>query len=131
MSVENEALPSLTPYLMRAFYEWCVDNAFTPQILVVAEDQDTDVQVPRDFVSDGKIALNIGPTACGSLEIENDSVHFDARFSGQLEHIWIPIGNIVAIYARENGACIPFELERAVKAAEPEAPAGFGFTRVD
>lgn len=123
-------LPSLTPYILRAFYEWCVDHDFTPQIVVVAEKEDVDVQVPRAYVQDGKITLDISQEATGSLEIENDSIHFDARFSGEIEHIWVPIGNVIAIFAPENGAGIPFELDRSRK-SEPNPSAGPGFTRVE
>jgi stringent starvation protein B len=126
MAASDAGLPSLTPYFIRAFYDWCVDYDFTPQIVVVVEDVDKDVQVPRSYVHDGKIALNISPTACGGLEITKEYIKFDARFSGQIEHIWIPIGNVVAIYSRENGACIPFELTRAEPAHQP----GPGFSKV-
>jgi len=123
-------LPPLEPYLLRAFYDWCLDNNFTPQILVVAEEQDTKVQVPAGYVHDGKIALNISPMACGNLQMTNEFVSFSARFAGVERSIWIPVGNIIAIYARENGAHIPFELRRVPKNEKKQEDFSSLFTKV-
>lgn len=99
-------LPSTKPYLIRAIHEWCCDNGFTPYIAVVA-DQNT--RVPREFVRDGQIVLNIGYDATGHLNIANEGITFQARFGGVAREISVPIGNISAIYARENGAGMAFE----------------------
>lgn len=99
-------LPSTKPYLIRAIHEWCCDNGFTPYIAVVA-DQHT--RVPREFVRDGQIVLNIGYDATGHLNIANEGITFQARFGGVAREISVPIRNVSAIYARENGAGMAFE----------------------
>lgn len=103
-----EHLPSTKPYLIRAIWEWCADNGFTPYILVHV-DQFT--RVPQEFVRDGEIVLNIGADATGKLKLGNDWVDFQARFSGSARDLSIPVGRIAAIYARENGAGMSFEVE--------------------
>ena len=102
-----ENLPSTKPYLIRAIHEWCTDNGFTPHIVVKVDDY---VHVPREFVRDGQIVLNIGYEATGSLKIDNDGVSFKARFGGVARDISFSIGNVAAIYARENGAGMAFEV---------------------
>lgn len=99
-------LPSTKPYLIRAIHEWCCDNAFTPYIAVVA---DARARVPREFVRDGQIVLNVGYDATKNLNIANDGITFQARFGGVAREISVPIGNVAAIYARENGAGMAFE----------------------
>jgi stringent starvation protein B len=102
------ALPSTKPYLIRAIHEWCCDNAFTPYIAVVVDER---VRVPREFVRDGQIVLNVGYEATGHLNIANDGITFQARFGGVARDISIPLGNITAIYAKENGSGMAFEPE--------------------
>ena len=109
---------STKPYLVRALYEWCVDNAFTPHIAVWVNNY---TQVPRQFVQDEQIVLNIGPTACKGLTIDNEWVHFEARFGGKAEDIWIPVGHVVSIFARENSNGMGFEVEAYEPNAEGEA----------
>ncbi|MFZ2852529.1 MAG: ClpXP protease specificity-enhancing factor [Rhodocyclaceae bacterium] len=99
-------LPSTKPYLIRAIHEWCCDNAFTPYLAVVA---DARARVPREFVRDGQIVLNVGYDATKSLNISNDTITFQARFGGVAREISVPISNVAAIYARENGAGMAFE----------------------
>ena len=99
-------LPSTKPYLIRAIHEWCCDNAFTPYLAVIA---DARTRVPREFVRDGQIVLNIGYDATKNLNISNDGITFQARFGGVAREISVPIGNVAAIYARENGAGMAFE----------------------
>lgn len=94
-------MTSTRPYLIRAFYDWIVDNQKTPYILVDAEVEG--VQVPREFVKDGHIVLNISPMACQGLHIQNDRIIFSARFSGVALQVCIPPKAVQAIYARENG----------------------------
>jgi stringent starvation protein B len=113
-------LPSTKPYLLRAIWEWCVDNGFTPYISV---EVDARTRVPREFVRDGQIVLNIGPEASNKLEIGNDFIEFQARFGGVARQLSIPVGQVTAIYARENGAGMAFEIEGGANATEGEAAA--------
>jgi stringent starvation protein B len=94
-------MTSTRPYLLRALYDWIVDNDLTPFILVDATAPD--VEVPRQFVEDDKIVLNITPGAIRDLDIGNDFLSFSARFSGHPQYILTPISAIQAIYAKENG----------------------------
>lgn len=107
-------LPSTKPYLIRAIHEWCCDNGFTPYISVVVDER---VRVPREFVRDGQIVLNVGYEATGHLQIANDGITFQARFGGVARDIAVPLGNVTAIYAKENGSGMAFE---------PEPGADFG-----
>ncbi len=104
-------MTSNKPYLLRAFYEWIVDNDGTPYILVDADV--TGVQVPRSFVDDGSIVLNVAPGACGEFVASNTDISFTARFNGKPELIYIPIDAVQAIYSRETGAGTVFEDELA------------------
>jgi len=97
------------PYLIRALYDWIVDNGMTPYVLVNAEDEH--VVVPRQFVEGGKIVLNINPTAVQNLELGNGFVEMDARFSGSPMHVSVPVMSVLAIYARENGKGMVFSEE--------------------
>ena len=114
-------LPSTKPYLIRAIHEWCCDNGFTPYIAVVADEH---ARVPREFVRDGRIVLNVGYEATGHLKIANEGITFQARFGGVARDISVPIGNVAAIYARENGAGMAFEPESAVASAPAGDAAG-------
>jgi stringent starvation protein B len=96
---------STRPYLIRALYEWCTDNGFTPYVAVRV---DSSVQVPREFVKDGEIVLNIGYDATSALQLGNDFIEFKARFGGQAREIIVPVGRVIAIYARENGQGMAF-----------------------
>ena len=93
----------MTPYLIRAFYEWSVDNDFTPQLSVLAEPEDYRVIVPSNYVTNNEIVLNISPTACDSLQLGNDLITFKARFAGKVESISIPVDRVKAIFIREEG----------------------------
>ncbi|MBC2620168.1 MULTISPECIES: ClpXP protease specificity-enhancing factor [Citrobacter] len=107
-------LPQLTPrrpYLLRAFYEWLLDNQLTPHLVVDVTIQD--VQVPMEYARDGQIVLNIAPRAVGNLELANDEVRFNARFGGVPRQVSVPLAAVLAIYARENGAGTMFEPEAA------------------
>jgi len=101
-------LPSTKPYMIRAIHEWCCDNGFTPYIAVIADER---ARVPREFVRDGQIVLNVGYEATGHLSIANEGITFQARFGGVARDISVPISNVVAIYAKENGAGMAFEPE--------------------
>lgn len=103
-------LPSTKPYLLRAIWEWCNDHGFTPYIAVEVDEM---TRVPREFIRDGQIVLNIGPSATNRLQIGNEYVEFQARFGGVARELSVPVGRVVAIYARENGAGMAFEIESA------------------
>lgn len=99
-------MTSSRPYLLRAIYDWIVDNGLTPYLLVNATVDN--VMVPTEYVSDGKIILNVAPSAVNDLEIENDEVHFNARFSGNPMYVCVPMLATMAIYAKENGRGMVF-----------------------
>ena len=96
---------STRPYLIRALYEWCTDNGFTPYVAVQVDDS---VQVPREYVKNGEIVLNISFDATSSLKLGNDFIEFKARFAGSAREISVPVGRVIAIYARENGQGMAF-----------------------
>ncbi len=98
---------STRPYLIRALYEWCTDNGYTPYIAVAVNDQ---VQVPREYVKEGEIVLNISFDATTSLKLGNDFIEFKARFAGTARDIMVPVTQVVAIYARENGQGMAFPM---------------------
>ncbi|MDP5034911.1 MAG: ClpXP protease specificity-enhancing factor [Alishewanella sp.] len=97
------------PYLLRAFYDWIIDNKCTPDLVVDANYPD--VRVPQQFVQNGQIVLNVLPSAVGNLQLGNDFVTFNARFGGQPFALSVPVKAVLAIYARENGAGTVFTLE--------------------
>jgi stringent starvation protein B len=97
------------PYLLRAFYDWIVDNDCTPHLVVNAEYPA--VQVPMQFVQDGQIVLNISPSAVTQFDMDNQQLSFNARFSGQPMQVYVPMGAVLAIYARENGEGTVFTQE--------------------
>lgn len=97
------------PYLIRAFYEWIVDNGLTPYVLVNATLEG--VIVPEKYIKDGQIVLNVSPQAVEDLHMTNEIVHFDARFSGTLMHVVVPVFSVVAIYAHENARGMVFTEE--------------------
>ncbi|ABN73757.1 ClpXP protease specificity-enhancing factor [Actinobacillus pleuropneumoniae] len=99
----------LRPYLYHAYYNWILDNDNTPYLLVNAEYPDVDV--PVEFVRDGKIILNIAPRSIGQYVINDESISFNARFQGMLRDIYIPFGATEAIYAQETGDGIMFQDE--------------------
>ena len=99
------------PYLLRAFYEWLLDNQLTPHLVV--DVTLPGVLVPMEYARDGQIVLNIAPRAVGNLELANDEVRFNARFGGVPRNVSVPLAAVLAIYARENGAGTMFEPEAA------------------
>ncbi len=102
-------MTSNKPYLIRAFYDWLVDNELTPYIAVDA--QYPNVLVPVQHVQDGQIVLNIAPESLGSISMAGEVIEFTARFGGKVEHLYIPYEAIAAIYARENGVGSSFSVE--------------------
>lgn len=108
------------PYLIRALYEWIVDNGMTPYVLVDAENEQ--VVVPQQFVENGKIVLNINPGAVQNLELGNGFVEMDARFSGTPMHVSVPVMSVLAIYARENGKGMVFSEEEGEEPPPENSP---------
>ncbi|MBT0585206.1 ClpXP protease specificity-enhancing factor [Alteromonas oceanisediminis] len=119
-------MTSNQPYLLKAFYDWIVDNELTPYIVVDATLDG--VQVPQQFVKDGQIVLNVSPSACVHFELDYEHLSFQARFGGQPQRLYMPCYAIIAIYARENGAGTVFATESELgntetTTAEPKAKA--------
>lgn len=108
---------STKPYLLRAIYEWCTDSGFTPYIAVKVDGVTT---VPMEYVRKGEIILNISYGATSGLKMDNDAIHFRARFNGVSREIYIPVQNVLAIYAQENGQGMAFDV--ATTAADMPAP---------
>lgn len=109
---------SSQPYLIRAWHEWCTDNGLTPYVTVAV---DAAVQVPREFVKDGEIVLNISYDSTTALQIGNDYLAFKARFAGVARDVMVPVDRVLAIFARENGQGMAFP---KASRPEPEAQAG-------
>ena len=100
---------STKPYLIRALYEWCTDNGLTPYLAVSVNEH---TRVPRAHVRNGEIVLNISALASHRLQLTNTEVSFTARFSGMAEEIWVPIAQVTAIYAKETGHGMAFEVSK-------------------
>ena len=118
-------MTSNQPYLLRAFYEWIVDNNLTPYIVVDVNVPGT--LVPQEHVRDGQIVLNISPSACGKLQMGNVDISFEARFSGMAKQLNVPVNAVLAIYAKENGAGTVFAgdeefSEEPTEVQEPPEP---------
>jgi stringent starvation protein B len=111
-------MTSNQPYLLRAFYEWIVDNNLTPYLVVDANVAGT--QVPQEHVLDGQIVLNVSPSSTGKLQLGNVEITFDARFGGVPRNLVVPCKAVLAIYAKENGAGTVFTAEDGFD--EQEAP---------
>jgi stringent starvation protein B len=123
---------STRPYLVRALHEWCIDNGFTPYVAVLVDET---VQVPREYVNNGEIVLNVSFDATSGMQLSNEFIQFKARFGGVAREIVVPMGRVIAIYAKENGqgmafpAPAPTPAGAAVDAtaasdSPPEPPAG-------
>jgi stringent starvation protein B len=107
---------SRRPYLIRAVYEWAADNGYTPHLLISAEAQG--VIVPREYVKEGRITLNLSPMSVQNLDLHHDPIRFFARFGGQPFEVQVPCGAVLAVFARENGEGIVFG------EVEPTEPTG-------
>lgn len=107
---------STKPYMIRALHEWCTDNGYTPHI-VVRVDQNT--MVPPAHIRDGQITLNIGMMATKGLVLGNDSIEFQARFNGVTENLYVPVDAVTALYARETGAGMGFEVKEPNTGSTP------------
>ena len=97
---------SRRPYLIRAIHEWATDNGYTPHLLVSADVEG--VSVPRECVQDGRITLNVSLMAVQNLDLQTDPIWFSARFSGRSFEVTVPVGAVLAVFARENGEGIVF-----------------------
>ena len=111
------------PYVLRALFEWCVDNGYTPHLAVRV---DSRTQVPAEYVRNGEITLNISPNAVHKLQMGNELIEFSARFGGVARQLSVPVANVYALYARETGHGMTFDVEGAkpalVARAEEETP---------
>ena len=113
------------PYLLRALYEWCVDNGYTPHLAVKVDSRS---QVPSEYVRNGEITLNVSPSAVHKLQMGNELIEFSARFAGVARQISVPVANVYAVYARETGHGMTFDVDaaktatQAVAEAAPAAP---------
>jgi stringent starvation protein B len=94
------------PYLIRAIHEWCMDEGFTPYLAVQVDER---TRVPREFVRDGQIVLNVSADATHQLQMGNDEISFQTRFNGASFPVLVPVAAVVAIYAKENGQGMAFE----------------------
>jgi stringent starvation protein B len=112
---------STRPYLIRALYDWCTDNGLTPYVAVQVDDT---VQVPREYVKNGEIVLNISFDATSSLKLGNEFIEFKARFAGSAREIMVPVNRVIAIYARENGQGMAFPVPQpgGTQGIEPTRP---------
>lgn len=99
-------MASTKPYLIRAIHEWCTDEGFSPYLAVQVDER---TRVPREFVKDGQIVLNVGAEATHQLQIGNEEITFQARFNGASFPVTVPVSAVLAIYARENGQGMAFE----------------------
>ena len=122
MSDDVNNMTSSRPYLLRALSDWIVENQLTPYIVVDVGNEN--VVVPRQFVENGKIVLNISPFAVRELLIDNEYVLFSARFSGKPMNVSVPVSSVLAIYSKENGQGMVFNDEPSVSAGSPTPPDG-------
>ena len=100
---------STKPYLIRAIYEWCADNGYTPYLAVTV---DARTIVPREHVKNGEIVLNVSPLATNGMKLGNDFVEFQARFGGRARDLSVPVENVTAIYAKETGHGMAFDVPK-------------------
>ncbi|MFO1372137.1 MAG: ClpXP protease specificity-enhancing factor [Candidatus Competibacteraceae bacterium] len=122
-------MTSTRPYLIRALYEWIEDNGLTPHVLVNAELPG--VEVPKQHIHEGRIVLNINPSAVHDLQLGNEWIEFSARFGGVARVVRIPVAAVLAIYARENGQGMAFGEEPGSDEPPPDAPQPDKPTRPD
>ena len=107
---------STRPYLIRALHDWCTDNGFTPYIAVFVDEH---VQVPKEYVKNNEIVLNVGFEATSALKLGNELIEFKARFGGTSREIAVPIDHVIAIYARENGQGMAFPMPAETTSSDP------------
>ena len=110
---------STKPYLIRALYEWCLDCGCTPHLAVWVNEH---TRVPAQYVQDNQIVLSISPSATKDLTIDNEWIHFHARFVGVSHEIWVPIGHVISLFAKETGEGMGFEVEPYTPSEAPRQP---------
>ena len=115
---------SSKPYLLRAFYDWIMDNDMTPHVVVEATEEE--VRVPEQYIEDGRIILNISAYAVQNLELEQNHVAFQAKFAGVPFDVYVPLTYVSAIYAKENGRGMVFKDEFEDEDPPPEADESSG-----
>jgi stringent starvation protein B len=111
------------PYLIRAIFDWCMDQGFTPYLAVAVDER---TRVPREYVQDGQIVLNVGAEATNQLQMGNEEITFKARFNGVAFPVQVPVAAVAAIYARENGQGMAFDIDDAAMAEDGAAPSEAG-----
>ena len=109
---------STKPYLLRALYEWCVDNGYTPHLAVKVDSRS---QVPSEYVRNGEITLNVSPSAVHKLQMGNELIEFSARFAGVARQISVPVACVYALYARETGHGMTFDVDAVKPAVQADA----------
>jgi stringent starvation protein B len=114
---------STTPYLIRAIWEWCVDNGFTPYVAVKV---DSATRVPMEYVRNGEIVLNVSPDATRNLKIGNELIQFSARFNGVSREVSVPVTAVAGIFAKENGQGLAFQTPGAERSAPTLVPPAGG-----
>ena len=115
-------MTSSQPYLLRAICEWIVDNEMTPYVLVNAELEN--IEVPRQYIENGKIVLNLSASAVSDLQLTNEYIMFNARFAGKAMEVSFPVDAVLAIYAKENGQGMVFNEESNPSPPAPDKPSG-------
>jgi len=113
----NAEIPT-KPYMLRALYEWCVDNGYTPHLAVKVDSRS---QVPSEYVRNGEITLNVSPSAVHKLQMGNELIEFSARFAGVARQISVPVAGVYALYARETGHGMNFEVDAAKPSVQSTA----------
>jgi stringent starvation protein B len=114
---DSTDVASTRPYLIRALHDWCTDNGFTPYLAVYVDES---VQVPREYVKNHEIVLNVSFDATSGLKLGNDTIEFRARFGGVARDIVLPVDHVIAIYARENGQGMAFPVPLATPTADAD-----------
>ena len=115
--MSNAEIPT-KPYLLRALYEWCVDNGYTPHLAVKV---DSRAQVPSEYVRNGEITLNVSPSAVHKLQMGNELIEFSARFAGVARQISVPVSCVYALYARETGHGMTFDVDASKPQIQSDA----------
>lgn len=113
-------MQSTKPYLIRALHEWCLDQGFTPYLLVSV---DAMTRVPAEFIKNGQIVFNIGLDATNQLQLGNEEITFQGRFNGKVFSVIVPVARVAAIYARESNEGMAFEVTESVSPVLPTTPA--------
>ena len=120
MTQKEAQLTSVRPYLIRAVLEWIADNDHTPYIVV--DCSAPGVNVPGEYATDGKLVLNVSPSATRNLNVGNAEIHVDCRFRGRPIHVGVPTRSVTAVYSRESGIGMTFDNDSSDKDDPPPSP---------